>query len=85
MKKLILFILPFWLFAQNGIKVEYEVKQEFDKSKLEKLSAKSNEIIKNSESKRYYYELFVNKDNSNFIKIERINNEQVKRYIFWFV
>lgn len=78
MKKLILFILPFWLFAQNGIKVEYEVKQEFDKSKLKKLSAKSLEILQNSESKRYYYELFVNKDNSNFVKIERINNEQVK-------
>ncbi|WP_313377058.1 GLPGLI family protein [Chishuiella sp.] len=79
MKKLILFILPFWLFAQNGIKVEYEVKQEFDKSKLKKLSVKSLEILQNSESKRYYYELFVNKDNSNFVKIERINNEQVKR------
>lgn len=78
MKKLILFILPFWLFAQNGIKVEYEVKQEFDKSKLKKLSAKSLEILQNSESKRYYYELFVNKDNSNLVKIERINNEQVK-------
>ncbi|WP_313386319.1 GLPGLI family protein [Chishuiella sp.] len=78
MKKLILFILPFWLFAQNGIKVEYEVKQEFDKSKLKKLSAKSLEILQNSDSKRYYYELFVNKDNSNFVKIERINNEQVK-------
>lgn len=76
MLKLLLFLLPIITFAQDAVRVEYEVKQEFDRSNLKENPAKLEEILVNSENKRYYYELFANATNSNFTEIVRINNEQ---------
>ncbi len=63
-------------FSQDAVRVEYEVQQEFDRSSIKKTSAKMEEMLNNSENKRYYYELIVNDTNSNFTEIERINNDQ---------
>ena len=76
MLKLLLFLLPIITFAQDAVRVEYEVKQEFDRSNLKQTSAKMEEMLVNSERKRFYFQLIVNKNNSNFERIERINNEQ---------
>ena len=76
MLKLLLFLLPIITFAQDAVRVEYEVKQEFDRSNLKQASAKMEEMFVNSERKRFYFQLIVNKNNSNFERIERINNEQ---------
>ena len=76
MLKYLFLILPIIGFAQDAVRVEYEVRQEFDRSNLKQTSARMEEMLVNSENKRYYFELFVNATNSNFEKIERINNEQ---------
>lgn len=76
MLKYLLFLLPIAAFSQEAVRVEYEVRQEFDRSSLKKPSVKMEEMLINSENKRYYYELIVNSTNSNFSEIERINNEQ---------
>ncbi len=74
MIKYLLLILPIFSLAQEAVRVEYEARQEFDRSKVEKTSAKANELFKNSEDKRYYFESLVNNKNSFFKEIERINN-----------
>ena len=76
MLKYLFLILPIIGFAQDAVRVEYEVRQEFDRSNLKQTSARMEEMLVNSENKRYYFELFVNATNSNFTEIERINNEQ---------
>lgn len=76
MLKYLFILLPMIGFSQDAVRVEYEVKQEFDRSLLKQTSVKLEETLINSENKRYYYELIVNKSNSNFMEIERINNEQ---------
>ncbi|WP_413532914.1 GLPGLI family protein [Empedobacter brevis] len=76
MLKYLLFVLPMIGFSQDAVRVEYEVQQEFDRSSIKKTSAKMEEMLNNSENKRYYYELIVNDTNSNFTEIERINNDQ---------
>ncbi|WP_282628907.1 GLPGLI family protein [Empedobacter sedimenti] len=76
MLKLLLLLLPIITFSQDAVRVEYEVRQEFDRSNLNQTSAKMEEMLVNSENLRSYYELFVNSTNSNFVKIERINNDQ---------
>lgn len=76
MLKYLFILLPLIGFSQDGVRVEYEVKQEFDRNNLNQTSARLEETLINSEDKRYYYELIVNKSNSNFTEIERINNEQ---------
>lgn len=82
MLKYLFILLPIIGVSQDAIRVEYEVKQEFDRSTSKKISVKNEEILINSENKRYYYELFVNSKNSNFEKIERINNEQHRGTFF---
>ena len=76
MLKLLLLLLPIIIFSHDAVRVEYEVKQEFDRSNLKQTSAKMEEMLVNSERKRFYFQLIVNKNNSNFERIERINNEQ---------
>ncbi|MDH1882793.1 GLPGLI family protein [Empedobacter sp. GD03797] len=76
MLKYLFLILPIIGFAQDAVRVEYEVRQEFDRSNIKQTSARMEEMLVNSENKRYYFELFVNATNSNFTEIERINNEQ---------
>ena len=76
MLKYLFLILPIIGFAQDAVRVEYEVRQEFDRSNLKQTSARMEEMLVNSENKRYQFELFVNDTNSNFTEIERINNEQ---------
>ncbi|MGV0979970.1 GLPGLI family protein [Empedobacter falsenii] len=76
MLKYLFLILPLIGFAQDAVRVEYEVRQEFDRSNIKQTSARMEEMLVNSENKRYYFELFVNAANSNFTEIERINNEQ---------
>ena len=76
MLKYFFLILPIAGFSQDAVRVEYEVRQEFDRSNLKQTSARMEEMLVNSENKRYYFELFVNATNSNFTEIERINNEQ---------
>ncbi len=76
MLKYLLLILPIIGFAQDAVRVEYEVRQEFDRNNIKQTSARMEEMLVNSENKRYYFELFVNATNSNFTEIERINNEQ---------
>lgn len=76
MIKYLILILPIFVFSQEAIRVEYEAKQEFDKAGKEKLGAKFTEMWQNSESKRYYYELFTNTEQSRFSQIVKINNEQ---------
>ena len=76
MLKLLLLLLPIITFSQDAVRVEYEVRQEFDRSNLKQASTKMEEMLVNSENLRSYYELFVNSTNSNFVKIERINNDQ---------
>ena len=76
MLKLLLLLLPIIIFSQDAVRVEYEVRQEFDRSNLKQTSAKMEEMFVNSENLRSYYELIVNATNSNFVKIERINNDQ---------
>ncbi len=76
MLKYLFLILPIIGFAQDAVRVEYEVRQEFDRSNLKQTSARMEEMLVNSENKRYYFELFVNATNSNFTEIERISNEQ---------
>ena len=74
--KYLFLILPIIGFAQDAVRVEYEVRQEFDRSNIKQTSARMEEMLVNSENKRYYFKLFVNATNSNFTEIERINNEQ---------
>ncbi len=76
MLKLLLLLLPIIIFSQDAVRVEYEVRQEFDRSNLKQTSAKMEEMLVNSERKRFYFQLIVNKNNSNFERIERINNDQ---------
>ncbi|TGN24566.1 GLPGLI family protein [Empedobacter tilapiae] len=76
MLKYLFLILPIIGFSQDAVRVEYEVRQEFDRNNLNQTSARLEEMLINSENKRYYYELIVNATNSNFTEIERINNEQ---------
>ncbi|MDH2208369.1 MULTISPECIES: GLPGLI family protein [Empedobacter] len=76
MLKYLFLILPIIGFAQDAVRVEYEVRQEFDRNNIKQTSARMEEMLVNSENKRYYFELFVNATNSNFTEIERINNEQ---------
>lgn len=76
MLKYLFLILPIIGFAQDAVRIEYEVRQEFDRSNIKQTSARMEEMLVNSENKRYYFELFVNATNSNFTEIERINNEQ---------
>ncbi|MGV0964809.1 GLPGLI family protein [Empedobacter falsenii] len=76
MLKYLFLILPLIGFAQDAVRVEYEVRQEFDRSNIKQTSARMEEMLVNSENKRYYFELFVNATNSNFTEIERISNEQ---------
>ncbi|MCA4775721.1 GLPGLI family protein [Empedobacter stercoris] len=76
MLKYLFILLPIIGVSQDAIRVEYEVRQEFDKSNLKQLSVKQEEMLSNSENKRYYFELVVNNLKSNYTEIERINNEQ---------
>ena len=76
MLKLLLFLLPIITFAQDAVRVEYEVKQEFDRSVIKQPTSKVTEMLNNSDDKRYYYELFANNNNSNFHRIDQINNAQ---------
>ena len=64
MLKYLFLILPIIGFAQDAVRVEYEVRQEFDRSNIKQTSARMEEMLVNSENKRYYFELFVNKTNS---------------------
>lgn len=82
MLKYLFILLPIIGVSQDAIRVEYEVKQEFDRNNLKQSSARMEETLINSENKRYYFELFVNKTNSNFTEIERINNEQHRGTFF---
>ena len=76
MLKLLLFLLPIITFAQDAVRVEYEVRQEFDRSVIKQPTSKVTEMLNNSDDKRYYYELFANNNNSNFHRIDQINNAQ---------
>ncbi|GGF05609.1 GLPGLI family protein [Chishuiella changwenlii] len=76
MIKYLIVLLPIFSFSQEAIRVEYEMKQEFDKQAKDKLGIKYAEILQNSENKRYYYELLANTKQSQFLEIERINNDQ---------
>lgn len=74
--RFILLFLPILVLSQNSYRVVYEARQEFDRSKLKENNQQINELLNNSETKRYEYELLVDSKNSYFKKIEKINNSQ---------
>ena len=77
MIKYILLFFPFIVFAQDAVRVEYEVKQGFEDNSDEKNESFTN-LLTNSANRNYKYELFVNNTQSNFIEIKQIDNSQNK-------
>lgn len=65
-----------FLSAQDKVVVEYEFYNVFDLSNEK--DPKMLEILKNSNGKKSYYELVTNEEESQFKKIERIDNSQSK-------
>lgn len=79
MKKLLLVAflsVSFFLQAQEKVVVEYEFYNVFDLSK--ETNPKMLEIYKNSNEQRTYYELVTTKEESQYKRVERINNSQSK-------
>ncbi|MFV0138334.1 GLPGLI family protein [Empedobacter falsenii] len=77
MLKYLFILLPIIGVSQVAIRVEYEVKQEFINTSND-TKALSSDIFINSNNKRYFYELIVNKSVSNYKRIDRIDNTQTK-------
>lgn len=77
MLKYLFLIFPIIGCAQDAVRVEYEVRQEFENNSEVK-SKQASELLTSSSNKIYNYELFVNEFNSNYKEISRIDNAQDK-------
>ncbi len=68
--------LSVFVFAQEKVVVEYEFYNVFDLSK--ETNPKMLEILKNSNENKTYYELVTSNEESQYKKIDRIDNSQSK-------
>lgn len=80
MLKYLLLLLPIAVFSQDAVRVEYEVKQEFEDNSEKKTEFSTN-LLRNSANRNFKYELFVNNSQSNFIEIKQIDNSQTKGHV----
>lgn len=79
MLKYFFLILPIFGFSQDAVRVEYEVRQEFEDNSEVKTEFSTN-LLRNSANRIFKYELFVNSSQSNFIEIKQIDNSQSKEH-----
>ena len=79
MLKYFFLILPIAGFSQDAVRVEYEVRQEFEDNSEVKTEFSTN-LLRNSANRIFKYELFVNSSQSNFIEIKQIDNSQSKEH-----
>ena len=79
MLKYFFLILPIFGFSQDAVRVEYEVRQEFEDNSEVKTEFSTN-LLRNSANRIFKYELFVNSSQSNFIDIKQIDNSQSKEH-----
>ncbi|MDM1297027.1 GLPGLI family protein [Empedobacter falsenii] len=79
MLKYLFLILPLIGFAQDAVRVEYEIRQEFENNSEVKTESSTN-LLRNSANRIFKYELLVNNSQSNFVKIEQIDNSQNKEH-----
>ena len=79
MLKYFFLFLPIAGFSQDAVRVEYEVRQEFEDNSEVKTEFSTN-LLRNSANRIFKYELFVNSSQSNFIEIKQIDNSQSKEH-----